>query len=161
MAGPENAQLLESLAAPQPRRTRGATTLSAASRRDAFARARTCYDHLAGRLGVAVADAMTTAGLLDWTHDVALTPAGSKWLAGLGIEVRPTRGRPPVRSCLDATERRPHIAGPVGAALCGHAMAQGWVTRIPGGRALRLTADGRRELGENLGLTEGVLTELS
>jgi len=139
LSGPDTAELLENLAALQPRRAAVATSLSAASRRDAFARARTCYDHLAGRLGVAVTDAMTEAGLLDWTYDVALTDDGSQWLDDLGIEVRPARGRPAIRSCLDLTERRPHIAGPVGTAICRHAFAEVWITRIPGRRAVRPT----------------------
>jgi len=139
LAGPETAELLEGLAALAPRRTTVATSLSAASKRDAFARARTCYDHFAGRLGVALTDAMTERGLLDWSDGIALTPEGVSWLDELGIAVEPRRGRPAVRSCLDVTERRPHLAGAVGAALCAHALRQGWVTHIPGGRALKVT----------------------
>lgn len=139
LAGPETAELLEGLAALAPRRVAQASTLAGASKRDAFARARTCYDHFAGRLGVALTDAMSERGLLDWSEGVALTPAGVRWLDGLGVVVEPRRGRPAVRSCLDVTERRPHLAGAVGAAMCAHALRQGWVTRIPGGRALKVT----------------------
>jgi DNA-binding transcriptional ArsR family regulator len=156
LAGPETAQLLEGLAALTPRRTEIANSLKAVSRRDAFARARTCYDHLAGRLGVAVVDTMTERGLLDWSDGLALTPDGSRWLEDLGVVVKTGRGRPLVRPCLDVTERRPHLAGPVGSALCRHALAQGWVRRIPGGRALKAT-----ESLTALGLPAGLVRELA
>jgi DNA-binding transcriptional ArsR family regulator len=138
LAGPDTAELIEGLAALAPRRTEVANSLSAVSKRDAFARARTCYDHLAGKLGVALADAMTERGLIDWSEGIALTPEGQAWLKDLGIELDVRRGRPALRSCLDVTERRPHLAGAVGSALCAHALREGWVTRIPGGRALKV-----------------------
>jgi hypothetical protein len=99
---------------------------------------------------------MTERGLLDWSEGVALTPAGARWLDSMGIEIRTHHGRPAVRSCLDVTERRPHLAGAVGAAVCAHALAQGWVIRITGGRALKVT--GSVESG--LGLPSGVVREL-
>ncbi|WP_051084730.1 ArsR/SmtB family transcription factor [Kribbella catacumbae] len=155
LAGPDTAELLEDLAALAPRRTEDVTNLSGASKRGAFARARTCYDHFAGRLGVALTDAMTDRGLLDWSSGVALTPAGVNWLDELGVVVEARRGRPAVRSCLDVTERRPHLAGATGAALCTHALRQGWVTRIPGGRALKVTGS-----MEGFGLPAGVMLDL-
>lgn len=155
LAGPDTAELIEGLAALTPRRTAAAHSLAAVSKRDAFARARTCYDHLAGKLGVALTDAMTERGLLDWEHGVELTPEGTAWLADLGVLVEPRRGRPVVRSCLDVTERRPHLAGAVGAALCAHALHEGWVRHIPGGRALKVTGSVRE-----LGLPAGVVREL-
>jgi len=138
LAGPDTAELLEGLAALAPRRAEVVNSLAAVSKRDAFARARTCYDHLAGKLGVALADAMTERGLVDWSEGISLTPKGQAWLDDLGIELSTRRGRPAVRSCLDVTERRPHLAGAVGAALCEHALRHGWVTHIPGGRALKV-----------------------
>ncbi|GAA1676688.1 winged helix-turn-helix domain-containing protein [Kribbella yunnanensis] len=153
LAGPETAELIEGLAALTPRRTATAHSLAAVSKREAFARARTCYDHLAGKLGVALADAMIERGLLDWSS--GLTTEGSAWLTDLGITIEPHRGRPTVRSCLDVTERRPHLAGAVGAALCAHALQEGWVRRIPGGRALKVTGSVRE-----LGLPAGVVREL-
>jgi DNA-binding transcriptional ArsR family regulator len=155
LAGAETAELIEGLAALTPRRTTTAHSLAAVSKRDAFARARTCYDHLAGKLGVALTDAMTERGMLDWTAGVTLTGPGSAWLADLGITLDPPRGRPAVRSCLDVTERRPHLAGAVGAALCAHALDHGWVRHIPGGRALKVTGSVRE-----LGLPAGVVREL-
>lgn len=138
LAGPDTAELLEGLAALAPRRTEVVNSLAAVSKRDAFARARTCYDHLAGKLGVALADGMTERGLVDWSEGISLTPKGQAWLDDLGIELSTRRGRSAVRSCLDVTERRPHLAGAVGAALCEHALRNGWVTHIPGGRALKV-----------------------
>jgi DNA-binding transcriptional ArsR family regulator len=139
LAGAETAELLEGLAALAPRRTAEVVrSLSAASKRDAFARARTCYDHLAGKLGVALADAMTERGFVDWSDGIVLTPEGEAWLENLGIRPDVRRGRATVRSCLDVTERRPHLAGAVGAALCEHALKHRWVTHIPGGRALKV-----------------------
>jgi DNA-binding transcriptional ArsR family regulator len=155
LAGPDTAELIEGLAALAPRRTEVLNSLAAVSKRDAFARARTCYDHLAGKLGVALADAMTERGLIDWSEGVVLTPEGSSWLEDLGIVVEPRRGRPPLRSCLDVTERRPHLAGAVGAALCAHAVREGWVSQIPGGRALKVTGSVRE-----FGLPVGVVREL-
>ncbi|MEU4193336.1 helix-turn-helix domain-containing protein [Kribbella sp. NPDC026611] len=138
LKGPETAELIEGLAALAPRRQEVVNSLKAVSKRDAFARARTCYDHLAGKLGVALADAMTERGLIDWSEGIALTSEGQAWLEDLGIRIDVRRGRPAVRSCLDVTERRPHIAGAVGAALCEHALRHGWVTHITGGRALKV-----------------------
>ncbi|MDX2970878.1 ArsR/SmtB family transcription factor [Kribbella solani] len=155
LAGPDTAELIEGLAALAPRRTEVVNSLSAVSRRDAFARARTCYDHLAGKLGVALADAMTESGLIDWSDGIALTPEGQAWLEDLGVEVESRRGRPAVRSCLDVTERRPHLAGAVGAALCAHALRHGWVTHLPGGRALKVHG-----AVQELGLPTGVFRSL-
>ncbi|MFF0338308.1 ArsR/SmtB family transcription factor [Kribbella sp. NPDC004875] len=155
LAGPDTAELIEGLAALAPRRTEVANSLSAVSKRDAFARARTCYDHLAGKLGVALADAMTERGLIDWSDGIALTPEGQAWLEDLGITVEARRGRPAVRSCLDVTERRPHIAGAVGAALCAHALRNGWVKHISGGRALKVDGAVRE-----FGLPSGVVRTL-
>jgi len=146
LAGQETAEVIERLAALAPRRTEVATGLSAVNRRKAFARARTCYDHLAGRLGVALADAMTERGVVDWSDGGTLTPHGRAWLDEKGIAVEARRGRPVVRPCLDVTERRPHLAGALGAALCRHALRHGWVTPIPGGRALKVHG-AVRELG--------------
>ncbi|MEU9606027.1 helix-turn-helix domain-containing protein [Streptomyces sp. NPDC048057] len=161
LAGPEVAELIEHLAglaettvtaaAPAP------ATLSAAGRNRALARARTCYDHLAGALGVAITDAMTEHGLLDWTHGLTLTPAGAAWLGELGIPnpaLTPGARRPAVRACQDWTERRPHLAGAVGAAICHHAFAAHWVTRVGTTRAVQLTDTGRSTLARHLGLTD-------
>ena len=132
-----------------------ANGLRAATASAALRRGRTCYDHLAGRLGVAVTDAMTGRGLLDQAGGFALTAAGRQWLTGpLGLDpadLRPGR-RPLARGCLDWTERRPHLAGLAGAKLCETVLANGWVTRIGSGRAVRTTPAGRAALHDLLGV---------
>jgi DNA-binding transcriptional ArsR family regulator len=157
LADTGTAELIESLAARAPRRSAPPHSLSAVTRDRALARARTCYDHLAGTLGVAIAGAMTDRGLLDWEQGLRLTGDGTAWLGALGITLPPAQRRPPVRSCLDWTERRPHLAGAAGAAVCGHAFDSGWITRIGTGRAVALTDTGRRAFRDQLGLPPQVL----
>ena len=140
LAGPGVAQLIEDLATHLPPAPAPARTLRAATASAALARGRTCYDHLAGRLGVAVTDALERTGLLSRAGGFALTPAGLRWLDGLAPD-RMTR-RPPARGCLDWTERRDHLAGAAGAAICAQVLAEGWVERIGTGRAVRVTPAG-------------------
>ncbi|MEU4782335.1 winged helix-turn-helix domain-containing protein [Micromonospora sp. NPDC023633] len=153
LAGPSVAQLIEDLAGHAPARPAPAGSLRAARAGAALAYARTCYDHLAGRLGVLVRDALLARRLLDDAGGLALTPAGRDWLDGLGVPVVPLRAlrRPLLRDCLDWTERRPHLAGALGAALCAHFLEVGWLTR-GGGRAVRLTPAGGPALAAALGL---------
>ncbi len=158
IAAPEVAELIEGLAALAPDRTTP-RSLSATGRRQALAHLRTCYDHLAGTVGVAITDAMTERELLDWEQGLRLTGAGTSWLGELGITVSAGSRRPSVRSCLDWTERRPHLAGAVGAALCHHAFRAGWITRVGTTRAAAVTAAGRQALGRHLGLSESLLTK--
>ncbi len=98
---------------------------------------------------------MTRLGLLDWAQGPLLTTDGARWFAALGITLPRARWRPLARSCLDWTERRPHLAGAAGAALCRHALGSGWITRIGTGRAVALTDAGRDALREHLGLVTG------
>ncbi|MFI9049308.1 ArsR/SmtB family transcription factor [Streptomyces sp. NPDC053427] len=155
LASPRVAELLESLVAhlgPPTAPPRGLRAVSASA---ALARGRTCYDHLAGRLGVAVTDAMTDRGLVDQDGGFTLTDAGRQWFAdGLGVETAALRNgrRPQARGCLDWTERRPHLAGTAGARLCDRFLELHWVRRIGSGRAVRLTPDGARELHRLLGI---------
>ncbi|WP_344626682.1 helix-turn-helix domain-containing protein, partial [Kitasatospora arboriphila] len=157
LADPQVAELVEQLAALAPGRPERPATLAADGRRRALAHARTCYDHLAGAVGVAITDAMTARGLLDWTHGLRLTAEGQAWLGAAGVAVPPGGRRPAARPCLDWTERRPHLAGAVGAALCRHALAEGWVTRIGTTRAVAVTPAGRHALHETLGLPDALL----
>ncbi|WP_327706815.1 winged helix-turn-helix domain-containing protein [Streptomyces decoyicus] len=159
LADPQVAELIENLAAMAPHRTPPPRSLSAAGRRQALAHARTCYDHLAGTVGVAITDAMTERGFLGWDHGLRLTGDGETWLGGLGITVPAGTRRPSVRSCLDWTERRPHLAGAVGAALCRHAFDAGWITRIGTTRAVAVTDGGRRALHGLLGLPDDSLAQ--
>lgn len=157
LAGPRVAESIESLAALAPRREAPARSLSTAGRRHALARARTCYDHLAGALGVALTDAMTERRLLDWDGGPGLTAAGRAWLGALGVTVPSGTRRPAVRSCLDWTERRPHLAGAVGAALCRHAFDAGWIVPVGTTRAVAVTPAGRAVFRDRLGLPESAL----
>ena len=109
--------------------------------------ARTCYSHLAGRLGVALADALIAERWLeDDGRRYQLTPTGTRSLRTLGIDVVERPGQAPARRCLDWTERRPHVAGPVGTALAKVALDRGWVRRLRGTRAVAVTPPGRAQL---------------
>jgi DNA-binding transcriptional ArsR family regulator len=123
--------------------------------RDAALRAaRTCYDHFAGRLGVGLADALVAGGYVELSPEGgAVTREGAALLARLRIELDGAkRGRAFCRPCLDWSERRPHIAGAVGAALCRHAFARHWVRRIDGTRALTVTPEGLRSFRDAFGV---------
>ena len=109
--------------------------------------ARTCYSHLAGRLGVALADALVAERWMEEDgRSYRLTPTGTRSLRALGIEVRGRLAQPVARRCLDWTERRPHVAGPVGTALASLALDRGWVRRVRGTRAVVVTPAGRAQL---------------
>ncbi|MEV0156768.1 winged helix-turn-helix domain-containing protein [Micromonospora sp. NPDC050686] len=153
LAGPSVAQLIEDLAGHAPAPPRPAGSLRAAVAGTALAYARTCYDHLAGRLGVTLRDGLLRQGLLDTAGGLAITPEGRARLAALGVAVEPEPGsrRPLVRDCLDWTERRSHLAGTLGAVLCRHLFEQGWTVR-GAGRAVRLTPAGTAALTELLGV---------
>lgn len=157
LASPAAAQLVETLAV-QAGPGAAASTLRAVTAGEAMARARTCYDHLAGRLGVVLLDAMTERDLVETRRGVALTDAGMRWLRDLGVDVDELERsrRPLARTCLDWTERRPHLAGAAGAAVCDRLLAAGWVERTSG-RAVRVTDAGTRALRRMLGLSAGDL----
>jgi DNA-binding transcriptional ArsR family regulator len=124
-------------------------------RDDTLRFARTCYDHLAGQLGVAIADALADAGHVVMNDDGGeVTEAGARFLAELGAELHPPsrRGRIFCRPCLDWSERRPHLAGLVGAEICRCCLELGWVTRQRDTRAVRVTPDGHAALARLFGL---------
>jgi DNA-binding transcriptional ArsR family regulator len=126
LSGPEIAEVVERLAGlAGPEQPRG---LRQSVRARRLADARTCYDHLAGRLGVALRDGLVGAGLVDDRNGLAVTDRGWQTFAALGIEVGPTR-RPLVRECLDWTERREHLAGALPAAILSRGLAAGWLSR--------------------------------
>ena len=113
---------------------------------EALRTARTCYDHLAGRLGVAMAEALTERGHVVLGEDGGVvTASGEAFLADFGIDLGQLGHgkRAFCRPCLDWSERRPHIAGAVGAALCQSCFAQGWLRRIDGTRAVAVTPAGQ------------------
>ncbi|BCJ42425.1 transcriptional regulator [Actinoplanes ianthinogenes] len=156
LADPGIAGLLEDITARLEPGLPPARGLRAATADAALRRGRTCYDHLAGRLGVAVTDALTEAGLLDGTSGFAVTDSGLNWLTGpLGVPADQLRAgrRPLARACLDWTERRPHLGGLAGARVCETFLTRQWITRIGSGRAVRLTPAGRAALRDLLNLT--------
>jgi DNA-binding transcriptional ArsR family regulator len=143
LAGPEVAEALEALTRIAP--SVGVKSLRQAEATKALKRARTCYDHLAGELGTALTDALVTRRLLRRNGDVfEVTEGGARWLAGLDIDVAALgRGRRSLaRACLDWTERRPHLAGALGAEFAQVFFSRGWVRRLPGGRAIAVTSTG-------------------
>ncbi|MER5734547.1 MULTISPECIES: helix-turn-helix domain-containing protein [unclassified Streptomyces] len=153
LAGPGIAHLVEELAARAgPGADEAPRSLAAVNAGRAMARGRTCYDHLAGRLGIAVTDALTARGLLRQDTGFALTDRGLAWFAELGVPLVRKGRRPLARGCLDWTERRPHLAGVAGAALCAHALDSGWCVRIGSERAVKVTPAGERALHRELGI---------
>ena len=117
--------------------------------------ARTCYDHLAGTVGVAIADALTASGHIVLSDDGGeLTDSGTRLLARFGATLAPKANQRRIycRPCLDWSERRCHVAGHVGAELCRCCLERGWLTRMRDTRALRLTPEGRRGLAETFGV---------
>jgi DNA-binding transcriptional ArsR family regulator len=123
-------------------------------RDEALRRARTCYDHLAGRLGIAVADALASQDYLVLSESAGVvTASGQRFLCTFGIDLDEHRNKRAVcRTCLDWSERRPHLAGRLGAALCTRMFDLGWVERIKDSRALAVTATGRDGLRETFGV---------
>jgi len=109
--------------------------------------ARSCYDHLAGRVGVALAETMQKQRIIvtDGERDYRVTTKGADWLGELGIKMESLeRGkRNLARQCLDWTERRPHVSGALGAALMQHFLNEGWLVRRRESRALRVTQKGQ------------------
>lgn len=106
-------------------------TLSASNRLARLSRARTCYDHLAGALGVGIRDGMLRLRMIELQGGLALTELGRVTMTELGVDLTvPVRGVA-LRECLDWTERREHLAGGVARALLRTATAQGWLTRRP------------------------------
>jgi DNA-binding transcriptional ArsR family regulator len=118
--------------------------------------ARTCYDHLAGRLGVALLDCLVRRRFVSGGGggDYRVTVLGAKYLRDFGLDLRQSgpHRRPPVRPCLDRTERRPHLAGHVGAQLAARCFELRWLERIPDTRALHVTPLGRRGFRAQFGV---------
>jgi DNA-binding transcriptional ArsR family regulator len=157
IASPLVAQMLESLKAvaaievPPRHQSRSAAD-------DAIRFARTCYDHIAGTVGVAIADALSAGGHVVLSDDGGeLTDSGARLLARFGATLAPKAPQRRIycRPCLDWSERRYHIAGFVGAEICRCCLERGWLTRMRDTRALQLTAAGRRGLAETFGVEIG------
>jgi DNA-binding transcriptional ArsR family regulator len=169
LAGPEVGDLLEALARVAP--PAPVRSLRDGTRAQALRFARTCYDHLAGRVGVAMMDALLRRGFLEAERPVEapvggdhraaagrairlrLTEPGVVFLGELGVDLgKLPRRRPAVRYCLDWSEQRPHLAGAVGAALTGRLLDLGWIRRADRGRAVHLSDQGRTGFATVLGV---------
>ena len=122
--------------------------------RDSLRRGRLCYDHLAGRVGVALATAMIDQAWLSGTDDYRVTEDGIVGLAQVGIDVHllASRSRPLTRSCLDWSEQRPHLAGGIGAVLTAELLRRGWLEAREASRVVSVTEEGRTRLGAWLGI---------
>lgn len=121
--------------------------------------ARSCYDHMAGRLGVAIADALVARDLVQLGADGGVvTSAGHEFFCAFGADIDPGRSRRVFcRACLDWSERRYHMAGLVGAELQRRFLNLGWITRSDDSRALTLTAAGMVGLQRDFGLDAAAL----
>jgi DNA-binding transcriptional ArsR family regulator len=170
LAGPHVGELIEALARVAP--SKPVRSLREGTRAHALRAARTCYDHVAGRLGVALLASLIDAGAVvggDGRHDPAgddrlssagrevdyrLTPAGGERLARLGVALDggvPDEGLP-LRYCVDWTEQAHHLSGPVGRALAARLLELKWLRRADRTRALHVTERGRRGLADELGV---------
>jgi DNA-binding transcriptional ArsR family regulator len=153
LAGPHIAQMLESIvnvALLGPPRHQPRTR-----RDDELRAARTCYDHLAGRLGVGLAERLTEhEHVLLGEEAGEVTNSGERFFAEIGVDLSGARARRRIfcRPCIDWTERRPHIGGAVGAALADRLFALDWIARVRDSRAVVVTPAGRRGLRERFGL---------
>ena len=167
LAGPQVAEMIETLARVAP--AAPVRSLRDGTRAHAIRTARTCYDHLAGRLGVAVMQALIADGAVvggDGLYhldgdgedqlsapgrdvDYRLTRAGARKLSRLGID---DADRLPVRYCVDWTEQAHHLSGPLGRALASRLLELGWLRRADRGRAVHVTNAGAEGLRREFGL---------
>lgn len=153
LASPEIAHAIEVLASIAP--VTPVTSLNQHTAMQRLRRARSCYDHLAGRLGVAVTDALTERRLLAAGDDVfAITRNGESFFADIGVDLVALRAsrRHFARACMDWTERRHHVAGALGAALLERFVTNGWLLRNQRDRSLEITTEGHLHLKNAFGI---------
>jgi len=158
LASPAVAEALEglsNLAASGPKRHRPTGPKVAAMRH-----ARTCYDHMAGRLAVAITDALTARDLIVVEdRSGMITDEGRRFFTDFGIDLdnRPKPTRPLCRTCLDWSERRMHLGGRLGASLLTRTIELHWVRSVNGTRSLTITRDGERGFQDLFGIPVEVL----
>ncbi|CAM5189587.1 hypothetical protein CDEF62S_04204 [Castellaniella defragrans] len=150
------AQTLEHLAAIQTRRTTRPNVPSPQHQHLRFCRS--CYDHLAGQVGVELTRALQNHDYIRPSADkqFIVTPAGAQWFGSIGVDVasiRPTR-RGLARQCLDWTERVHHLAGPLGVQFLATLCANDWLRRSDTPRVVTVTPKGWMQFGRTLGVTE-------
>jgi DNA-binding transcriptional ArsR family regulator len=159
LATPSVARMLESIMHVAAELEPGSKDVAVGPKDVALRKARTCYDHFAGQLGVALADAMIEQGHVEFSSDAGIvTDAGLEFLGQIGIDTAPLlarrtkrSGRVLCRPCLDWSERRMHLAGIVGAVICSHSLATGWTRRMADTRAVLITPKGERIFREKFG----------
>jgi DNA-binding transcriptional ArsR family regulator len=154
LAGAEVAHAIEALAilAPSAKEAPGSPPRQTSD----LKYARTCYDHLAGRVAVEICAALKNKGYLAPVDaDFEITSKGEKLFHDFGIEIDELRQqrRAFARQCQDWSERRPHIAGALGAALLERMFQRGWIARVRSSRIVRVTGKGREEVYMLLKLT--------
>ncbi|MGB8840944.1 MAG: helix-turn-helix transcriptional regulator [Aliidongia sp.] len=158
LAGADVARMLEGIMQFVSGDEVGRTAPRTGPRDEALRRARTCYDHLAGRLGVGIADALIAKRYVEMDGEAGIvTQSGVAFFSQVGMVLpggAPGRhvSRPICRPCLDWSERRPHLAGRLGAAICTHGFEAGWLRRIEGDRAVDITPTGRAAFGNMFGI---------
>lgn len=127
-------------------------------RDDTMRRARLCYDHVAGRLGLAMAESLLAERAIEFDGEGGhvtdrLGDVLQRWGLVLDATHPPARSsRPYCRPCLDWSERKMHLAGRLGAMLCTHCLEKGWLTRAAGSRALTISPEGATAFRDRLGL---------
>ena len=147
------AHVLESLAlVAVPARV---ASLNDSLERKAIQRARTCYDHLAGALGVGLTQAFMDHGYIEYHGEAyEVTRAGETWFNSFGIDCLELqqKHRAFARSCLDWSERQPHMAGALGAAVLRRLLQLKWIARVRSFRTVKVTDIGRQQLQNEFGL---------
>lgn len=130
---------------------------------DALRNARSCYDHMAGRLAVGIADALVSNGRIALGQDGGqLTSQGHAFFNDLGLDLsQPPRHRVFCLLCVDWSERRPHLAGFLGAVLLRHSLTQGWVARVKDSRALLVTVAGKAKFADTFGIGVSARPDIS
>ncbi len=154
LAGPEVAYALEALNAIAPQKP--TRSLKEHDQSKVLRYARTCYDHIAGEVGVALTDRLLALGMIERAgRDFAVRAQGRDRFLRFGIDVEQVqKGRRHfARQCLDWSERRHHIAGGLGAAITNRLFELEWIARIPGGRAVRVTDAGINGLADEFDLS--------
>ncbi len=152
LASPQVAQCVESLLAIAAPRDSGVTALP----QQAIHKARFCYDHLAGRLGVRLAESLVGRGLLTCKGKAFEVPAkGERWFTRFGIDLGAVAAarRTFACPCLDWSERKDHLGGALGAALARQMLEKGWLKRRPGSRVVAITERGREGLDKQFGIS--------
>jgi DNA-binding transcriptional ArsR family regulator len=138
----ESIKVVAAIEVPPRRQSRSAND-------DALRFARSCYDHLAGQIGVAVTDALVSMGHIVLTDEGGeVTSSGQRFLSAFGVDLRLRTRRIFCQPCLDWSERRYHLKGLVGARILDRLLELGWLKCVSGSRALKLTSSGKAGLSE-------------